>query len=85
MKKLENLPRGTLIGYEPHSEDSHANDIQLDAMLACQALGLKCLNGYSAVAPRAYWEYWERPDSLSRSRIFKENNWPELDTLVVIQ
>lgn len=49
-----------------------------------QALGLKCLNGYSATAPPGYWEYWERPDELSRSRIFRENHWPELDTLVVI-
>ena len=84
MKKLSHLPRGTLIGYEPQPLQDHPNDVQLDAMLACQALGLKCLNGYSATAPPGYWEYWERPDELSRSRIFRENHWPELDTLVVI-
>lgn len=84
MQKLQHLPKGTVIGYEPQQALSHPNDIQLDAMLACQALGLYCLNGYSATAPRGYWEYWERPDSSSRARIFRENNWPELDTLVVI-
>lgn len=63
--KMNHLPAGTLISYEPEIVDNGAA-IQLDAMLASQALELKCLNGYSATSPATFTPYWIEPNAENR-------------------
>lgn len=64
--KMSHLSTGTLISYEPEEVDNGAF-IQLDAMLATQALGLICINGYSATSPGTFTPYWVEPNAENRS------------------
>lgn len=63
--KMDYLPAGTVISYEPENIDN-AIYIHLDAMLASQALELKCINGYSATSPWAFHPYWVEPNAENR-------------------
>lgn len=65
-EKMKHLSPGTLISYEPLELDNSV-DVQLDAMLATQALGLICINGYSATSPGAFTPYWVDPNAENRS------------------
>jgi hypothetical protein len=67
IKKLKNLPKNTVVSYEPQQVENSIVDYQIDAMLAAQTLDLICLNGYSSTSPPNYGNYWEHPDSLSRA------------------
>lgn len=68
VKKMEGLPKGSVISYEPDTMYSHPNDYQIDAMLASQSLQLKCLNGYTATSPNEYYWYWSKPNEESRKK-----------------
>jgi len=63
--KMDHLPAGTLVSYEPEEVD-HGAFVQIDAMLAAQALQLKCINGYSATSPGAFTPYWNLPNAENR-------------------
>lgn len=68
MSKLQNIPKGSVISYEPDSIISDINDYHLDAMLAAQSLNLISLNGYSATSPQGYDQYWIKP--IAEYRLF---------------
>jgi hypothetical protein len=67
IEKLKNVPKNSVISYEPSYIENSTIDYQIDAMLAAQTLDLICLNGYSSTSPPNYGKYWEHPDSLSRA------------------
>jgi hypothetical protein len=82
IEKMDHLPVGTLISYEPENVDN-STFIQLDAMLASQALGLKCINGYSATSPGTFTPYWNNPNSESRKFwLEKEGIDPDLPVVI---
>ena len=67
INKLTNVPKNSVISYEPFLVENSIVDYQIDAMLTSQTLNLFCLNGYSSTSPPNYGNYWEQPDSLSRN------------------
>nr|MBX2814650.1 hypothetical protein [Saprospiraceae bacterium] len=81
--KLNDLAPGTVISYEPDSISEPAAFIQLDAMMASQALALKCLNGYSATAPVGFSFYWDRPNPETRMRWLKQKKAEDLQIEVI--
>lgn len=82
-EKMSELPPGTLISYEPENVDNGAA-VQLDAMLATQALGLISVNGYSATAPGAFSPYWVEPN-LDNRKFWLESVGIDPDLLVVVK
>lgn len=66
LAKMQHLKAGTIVSYEPHNPSVFPHEFQLDAMLAAQELGLKCINGYSATCPPAFSPYWYHPDEKNR-------------------
>lgn len=64
--KMNHFPKGTLVSYEPIFEEENPIEFQLDAMLATQQLGLKCINAYSATSPPEYTNYWNNLNEKSR-------------------
>jgi hypothetical protein len=74
IEKLKNVPKNSVISYEPSYIENSTIDYQIDAMLAAQTLDLICLNGYSSTSPPNYGKYWEHPDSLSRMEWLKNKD-----------
>jgi hypothetical protein len=65
---MKHVPKGSLVSYEPIVKGETQSFVyQIDAMLASQSLGLKCINGYSAVSPKDYHFYWLNMDEPSRN------------------
>ncbi len=75
INKMNHVPEGGLISYEPEVKDAAPYFYQLDAMLAAQSLGLKAVNGYSATSPAAYSPYWNELTKETRESWFKEMNF----------
>jgi hypothetical protein len=67
-QKMQGIPKGQVVSYEPNldSIDVPPSYLQLDAMLAAQALGLKSVNGYSARAATQFDRYWNAPNAENR-------------------
>lgn len=80
--KIKDLPKNSIVSYEPDTLLSRSMDYHLDAMLACQQLGYKTLNGYTATSPGGYGDYWVKPDERSRKIWLEKNN--QLNTPVVV-
>ncbi len=72
--KLKNVPKNSVISYEPSNTENSIIDYQIDAMLATQTLDLNCLNGYTSTSPPNYENYWKHPDSLSRAEWLKNKD-----------
>ncbi len=67
IEQMEHVPKGEIVSYEPvDSTYHHPNVYQIDAMMASQALGLKCINGYSATSPQGFNHYWDNPNEETR-------------------
>lgn len=82
--ELEKIPSDGIVSYEPVGFEGHPNDLQLDAMLACQELGLKCINGYSAIAPYGFDTYWDQPNQTTREKWLTIQN-KNIEDLYVIR
>jgi hypothetical protein len=82
IEKMDHIPPGTVISYEPEEIKDPPHHYQLDAMLAAQSLHLKSVNGYSAVAPYAFDKYWVKPSEATRKIWFQQ--FPESDTNSVV-
>lgn len=81
--KLKSVAPNAVVSYEPDTLLSRAMDYQLDAMLACQQMGFKTLNGYTATSPGGYGEYWVNPNEKSRM-IWLDKNGLSANSVVVI-
>jgi hypothetical protein len=66
IEKMKHLEPGTIVSVEVDSLIDPASRYQLDAMMASQYLHLKCINGYSAMAPDYFDRYWNNPNPESR-------------------
>lgn len=66
IEKMSFIPKGSIVSYEPDTMPSPCHEYQIDAMLASQSLGLKCLNGYSARSPLNFNFYWVDPNEKTR-------------------
>lgn len=80
-EQIREQPAGTIISYEPDTFVDHIA-IQLDAMLASQLHGFRCINGYSSTSPVPYQQYWYKPDSISRMTWL--NSFPDLKESVYV-
>ncbi|MFN5628831.1 MAG: hypothetical protein ACK48W_06045 [Bacteroidota bacterium] len=74
IERVKNLPKNSVVSYEPLQIENSIIDYQIDAMLATQTLDLNCLNGYTSTSPPNYGNYWEHPDSLSRMEWLKNKD-----------
>lgn len=81
--KLKNIPKNSIISYEPDSVPVKSYLVQLDAMLAAQSLGLRTLNGYSATSPKSYDNYWRKPNEESREIWLKANGIQNKNIVVI--
>ena len=84
MNKMKHVPKGSLVSYEPTEIVLPGHIYQLDAMLASQALGLACVNGYTATAPYCFDKYWDLPNEENRLIWFEVENYTP-DTVFVIK
>ena len=84
MAKMNHLPEGTIVSHEPENWDNIAH-LQLDVMLATQALHLKSVNGYSGAAPHNYYKFWGNPNTENRLFYFERFTADEIGTVVVIK
>lgn len=80
--KMKNVPKGSIVSYEPNEIDDPPHFYQLDAMLAAQSLHLKSVNGYSAKAAPYFDRYWVEPNEENREFWF--DRFPESDTITVV-
>lgn len=81
-EKMDHLPEGTIVSYEPEELKEPGHLYQLDAMLAAQSLNLKSVNGYSAQAAPYFDRYWVNPNE--ENRLFWLNRFPNSDTITVV-
>lgn len=85
LSKLNHLPKGAIISYEPETLNDNIAHIQLDVMLASQALQLKSVNGYSGAAPRNFFKYWGEPNEESRLFYFERFTKEQIGDVVIIK
>lgn len=83
IEKLKQIPKQSIISYEPLRKDDAAIFYQLDAMLASQQVHLKSLNGYSATSPVGFDSYWRNIDSTSRN-IWLKTKGLHQDSVIII-
>lgn len=85
LSKLNHLPAGTVVSYEPAEIDDNIAHIQLDVMLAAQALHLKSVNGYSGAASHNFYKYWGEPNEENRLFYFERFTQEKIGEVVIIQ
>ena len=85
LSKLNHLPKGTIISYEPESLEDNVAHIQLDVMLATQSLHLKSVNGYSGAAPHNFYKFWGNPNDENRLFYFERFTSQEVGDVVVVK
>lgn len=83
IRQLKDLPKQTLVSYEPDSVDSSINDYHLDMMLAAQSLNLITLNGYTSTSPDGYSAFWSVPNESNRNSWLNKKN-SSIQKIVVI-
>ncbi len=71
--KIKTLPKESVISYEPDSIDIPFA-CQIDAMLASQQLGLKCINGYTSTSRWEYAHYWNNLSEEGRVQWLQANS-----------
>lgn len=72
--QLKDLPKHSVVSYEPDSVDSSINDYHLDMMLASQSLNLITLNGYTSTSPDGYSAFWSEPSESTRKTWLSKKN-----------
>ena len=83
INKMEGVPKGSVVSYEPLEENEINIYSQIDAMLAAQSLRLKTINGYSATAPYVYDKFWRYMDGESRKKWLKHKKNDTLKVYVI--
>lgn len=81
--KIKDLPKQSILSFEPDTFTSNPTDYHLDAMLASQSISIKTLNGYSATSPGGYGDYWAKPNAQSR-RIWLDRKQADSSNIVVV-
>jgi len=82
---LNEIPVGSVVSVEPENYDGKMKYFHLDVMLATQALGLKCVNGYSGMAPYYFDRYWEHPNAFNRNFYFQRFEPEEIGEVIVLE
>jgi hypothetical protein len=83
IEKMKNLPKGSVVSYEPEKVTDSSYIFHIDAMLAAQSLGLKTVNGYSGGVPKSYIPYCEKMTAKTREDYFNSVGL-KIDTVYVI-
>lgn len=83
--KLQHLPKGSVFSYEPDSLIDYTHVYHLDAMLAAQELGMKCVNGYSGNQPAHFWDYSQDFTTQGRLKYFAGIGFEPKDTIYVVK
>jgi hypothetical protein len=84
VEKMDHIPKGSLISYEPDTLPEGSIKYQLDAMLASQKLGLKCVNGYTATSAPGFDGYWHNLNAETRKSYFETMDFTPSDSVYVI-
>jgi hypothetical protein len=85
MSKFNHLPTGSIVSYEPVDVEDNIAHVQLDVMLAAQALHLKSVNGYSGAAPHNFYKYWGQPNEENRLFYFERFTEEEIGKVFVVK
>jgi hypothetical protein len=83
MVKMEKIPEGSVISYEPVNMETYAIYYQLDAMLAAQKFNLVTINGYTTTSPPGYNNYWHNMSDDAREKWLKRFNFSP-DTVIIV-
>jgi len=83
-KTFAEIPKASLVSYEPFSLDTLSVYYQIDAMLTAQKYGLKIVNGYTATCPGRFSGYWVDPNETTRNYWLRDKIIP-YDTLYVVK
>ncbi len=83
-KVFAQIPKGSIVSYEPENKVGLSIYYQLDAMLAAQKYGLRAVNGYTARSPSDFGMYWHEPSEKSRNYWLIGKNIDQ-DTLYIVK
>ncbi len=67
VERLKHCKKDVIVSYEPDTLIYPSHEYQIDAMLACQTLGLKCINAYTGYSPFGFDSYWREPNEITRT------------------
>ena len=84
IEKMSNIPKNSIVSFEPKTIEDNPFVYQIDAMLASQTLCLKAINGYSGTSPTGFSNYWNEMNEKSRREWFKIKNFKP-DSIYVIR
>lgn len=65
-EKMQHIPEGSIVSYEPAEPNEDYFIDQIDAMLVSQRLNLVSVNGYTGKSPPGYKLYWNNPTTPNR-------------------
>jgi len=81
--QLKNLPKKSLVSYEPENIKDQALVYHVDMMLSTQDLGLRTINGCIGNCPAQFAPFLQNPNAKTRTNWFKSIKWYP-DTLYVL-
>lgn len=84
INKLQHIPRGSIISYEPKTIEGDVRFMHIDVMLASQQLGLTSVNGYSGQAPYMFERFWKEPNTENRAYFLKRFDQTASENILVI-
>lgn len=83
VNKMIDIPKNSIVSYEPLDKNTNSIYYHIDAMLATQQLNLKSVNGYSATSPVGFDSFWRNIDSTSRNIWLKQSNLSYSEIIVI--
>lgn len=83
--KMNHLPPGSIISYEPDTLVDPHFVLHLDAMMASQYLDLTCVNGYSSTSPWGYMGFWYLLNEEERIKWFEHKHYHSAQEIHVIK
>lgn len=82
-KLMDDIPKGSIVSYEPLDDRVPMFFHQIDAMLTAQQLELKCINAYTGTSPSTFSPYWWQPSPETR-KLWLDAVGAKPDTVYVI-
>lgn len=83
MEKMKTIPKGSIVSCETEKNPDDIVGYILDAMLATQSLGLKCLEGYTGYCPAGYERFWKNMDAEGRKKWIAYNKMNANDIYII--
>lgn len=82
-KVFSQIPKNSVVSYEPHQKEDGATSLNIDAMLISQKYDLKCLNGYTGSCQKEYLPYQQELNEDGRNAWLEFNGMRNFKLYVV--